>query len=429
MDKPKKILPTASTKNSTDTRVARRIKALNQVLSRASVGNFSTNIKLPAKEDEFTEVFVGVQVMLEVIREKIAEFEHLKQDLESKVAERTKALELLQSITAQAAGTATIREAYQWTLKLICAHMKWPVGHVYEVDSEFELPLRSTNIWHIDSGKSARFEVFRKFTEATHLKSGLGLPGNAYRRGRPMWMPDVTTNALFARPKAAKVSGVAAGFAFPVRADGEIVAILEFFTVENVAPEPVFMEMIATLGTQLGSSIDRIRAGTQIRASEEHLRTLTAAASDAIISANDRGCIMSWNHGAQKMFGYTEKEALDEPMQLLMPERFKQAHALGMKRVRKTGKSKLVGSTVELVGRRKDGTEFPIELSLSRWQTEEGTFFTGIIRNITERKRAEEKLRAYTAELEGLNQVMVGRELKMIALKEELAMLKRAKRN
>jgi len=307
--------------------------------------------------------------------------------------------------------------------------MKWPVGHVYEVDSEFELPLRSTNIWHIDSGKPARFEVFRRFTEETHLKSGTGLPGNAYRRGRPVWMSDVTTNTQFARPKAAKASGIGAGFAFPIRADGEIVAILEFFTSESISPEPVFLEMITSLGTQLGSSIDRIRAGTQIRASEEHLRTLTAAASDAIISANDRGCIMSWNRGAQKMFGYTEKEALEEPMQLLMPERFKHAHALGMKRVRKTGKSKLVGSTVELVGRRKDGTEFPIELSLSRWQTEEGTFFTGIIRNITERKKAEEKLRAYTAELEELNQVMVGRELKMIALKEELAMLKQSKRN
>lgn len=427
-----------------DSRLARRLRALNGVLSRAAVGDFSKDLRLPATEDELTEVFAGVQVMQEVIREKIADLERLNADLGRKVAERTRSLELLQAITEQANAAESIRAAYSKTLGVICQHMGWPLGHVYEVDPSAPLPLRSTTIWHVATPKpkrpspnrtrppkqtqvpkAQRFAAFRTFTEVTHQTSGSGLPGHVYQRGRPIWMADVTTDSRFARPKAAKASGLGAGFAFPVRAGRETIAILEFFSNETAEPDQDFLAMVDNLGTQLGAVIARKRAESIIRINEERLRALTGAANDAIISADDHGRIMSWNQGAVRMFGYSEREATGERMDLIMPKRFRRAHAKGIKRVRQTGRTKIVGSTVELVGLRKDGTEFSVELALSQWQTEQGKFFTGIIRDITERKKAEEKLKTYTAELERLNQAMVGRELKMVALKEELAALKR----
>src|SRR5438876_8057524 len=93
------------------------------------------------------------------------------------------------------------------------------------------------------------------------------------------------------------------------------------------------------------------------------------------------------------MFGYTHAEVLGKPLTLIMPERFRDAHQQGFKRHLESGEARVIGQTVELAGRRKDGSEFPLELSLASWGTSEGLFFTGIIRDITERKRAEEALR------------------------------------
>ena len=106
--------------------------------------------------------------------------------------------------------------------------------------------------------------------------------------------------------------------------------------------------------------------------------------------------MISWNRGAERIFGYTEAEVVGKPLSMLMPERFRPMHDAGIKRVVDGGvaASKLIGETVEVVGLRKDGREFPLELSLATWDTPNGRFFSGIIRDITERKKAEDKIRA-----------------------------------
>ncbi len=101
---------------------------------------------------------------------------------------------------------------------------------------------------------------------------------------------------------------------------------------------------------------------------------------------------MQWNHGAERLFGYAASEVLGESITLIMPERFKVAHEQGMKRYRQTREANVIGRTVELVGLRKDGTEFPFEMSLGTWETEKGLFFSSIIRDISERKQIEEQI-------------------------------------
>lgn len=137
-------------------------------------------------------------------------------------------------------------------------------------------------------------------------------------------------------------------------------------------------------------------------------RTKSAAivlsSQDAIVSADGNGIIISWNKGAQHIFGYEEAEVLGKPLQLLMPERYRDAHRQGMERLLSTGESRVVGKTVELHGLRKDGGEFPLELSLSTWMIGRRTFFSGIIRDTTERKQAEEDLRRLNARLVAVNE-------------------------
>jgi PAS domain S-box-containing protein len=126
--------------------------------------------------------------------------------------------------------------------------------------------------------------------------------------------------------------------------------------------------------------------------SEDRFRSLVESATDAIIVANGRGVIISWNRSASMLFGYSNEEAIGQPLTILMPERFRHAHEQGLARIASTGKGRIMGSVVELHGLKKDGTEFPIELSLATWRNTENTYYSGIIRDISERRKAEQAL-------------------------------------
>ncbi len=127
---------------------------------------------------------------------------------------------------------------------------------------------------------------------------------------------------------------------------------------------------------------------------DEPFRAVAETASDGIISADENGDIIYWNPAAEKIFGYSMAQARGRSLTLLMPERLRKAHQEGMKRVVAQGESRLLGKVVELTGLKKDGREFPLELSLSTWTTSERRGFTGIVRDITLRKQLERRMTA-----------------------------------
>ena len=147
---------------------------------------------------------------------------------------------------------------------------------------------------------------------------------------------------------------------------------------------------------------ERKVAEGSLRLSEERFRTLVQSARDAIVLADGAGNIISWNEGAQKIFGYQEQEILGKPLSLLMPKRYREAHGEGMSRFLTTGETRMIGkAALELQGLRKDGSEFPLELSLATWKTDKGVFFSGIIRDITERKRMEDQRQIISEIIQG----------------------------
>ncbi len=127
--------------------------------------------------------------------------------------------------------------------------------------------------------------------------------------------------------------------------------------------------------------------------SEERFRSLVDSATDAIIVADHRGIVLSWNRSASELFGYTDEEMTGQPLTLLMPSRYRQAHEQGLLRMESTGKGRMLGSVIEVHGLKKDGTEFPIELSLATWKSAGNSYYSGIIRDSSTRKKIEDALR------------------------------------
>jgi PAS domain S-box-containing protein len=136
---------------------------------------------------------------------------------------------------------------------------------------------------------------------------------------------------------------------------------------------------------------ERKRIETAIKESEAKFRSVAQSAKDAIITADRHGNIAFCNTAASKMFKYREDELIGQSVGILMPQRFREAHEKGISMVVATGKSRLIGEIIELFGITQEGREFPIELSLSTWKSGEDVFYTGIIRDITERKQHEKE--------------------------------------
>ncbi|MBL6928833.1 MAG: PAS domain S-box protein [Rhodospirillales bacterium] len=141
------------------------------------------------------------------------------------------------------------------------------------------------------------------------------------------------------------------------------------------------------------SETGRRHVQISLEESEEQFRAAAETANDAIISADDKGAIIYWNKAAERIFGFTKREIVGHPVTRLIPKSLRFRHTSGYQRASAEGELRLRGVATEVTARRKDGSDVPVELSLSHWQVSGQKYFTAIIRDITERRQSENSLR------------------------------------
>jgi PAS domain S-box-containing protein len=444
-----------------------------------------------------------------------------------RVEEQTKYLQLMERIAVACNEASHVDDAVKVCLDEVCGLTGWPVGHAYRRSEEDNGELISTKIWHLDD--PGKLQDFKQISEEIRFAPGIGLPGRVAQSGESAWIKDVTKDPNFPRAQQVEDIGLKSAFGFPIKVGNDVPAVLEFFTPEVDEPDKQFLDVMAHVGTQLGRNVERWQAENELRDREEQLRFtqyavdhspefctwirmddakpvyvndslcnalgytrdemlsltvpefdvdvpdwdeftknlkqhgsltfesrhrtkegrtfpvevaaryaefegvdygiafirdiserkqaeekviesakkyrgLLESAPDGLLIVNAKGEIEKVNQQLEKMTGYQAEELIGKPVEVLIPERFND-HKQQRENFIKNSRTRAMGEGAKLSVRRKDSSEFPVEIGLSSLNTEKGLLVSAFIRDITERKQAEAALMEAKDEAESASKI------------------------
>jgi PAS domain S-box-containing protein len=283
----------------------------------------------------------------------------------------------------------TLAEATPRILEAVGNSLDWQVGAIWEVDRPADT-LRCVATWR---APGAAAETFEALTRETAFPRGIGLPGRVWESGAPAWIPDVTLDGNFPRAEVASREGLHGAVAFPIVLGREILGVIEFLSNEVRDPQDDLVAMMGAIGNQVGQFIERKGAEEEVRESESRKSAMVEGAIDCIITVDHGGKIVEFNPAAERTFGYSRDEVLGKDMaELIIPPNLRDRHreAFGRAAESRDGRIVLL-RRLELTGMRADGTEFPVEVTVTRIESDGPPLFTAFLRDITERKRIEEE--------------------------------------
>lgn len=185
----------------------------------------------------------------------------------------------------------------------------------------------------------------------------------------------------------------------PIKANGKILGVINIYLDEGHKYEQREVDFLNSFADVLAGIIMRLRAEEAIFENEEKMRSVLQASKDGIISIDNEGNIILWNHGAKSIFGYTNEEINGESLLKIIPERYIKEHINEFQKNTVLHDYFATGKTFELTGLTKEGRELPVELSIGGWKSQGEIYFTCILRDITQRKESENALKRSIATL------------------------------
>jgi PAS domain S-box-containing protein len=297
------------------------------------------------------------------------------------------------TVTQVLAEAASLEEATPKLLQAVCECLVWDLGELWRIDRAAGV-LRCVEVWHKESIEAPQFEATSH--ERTFMP-GIGLPGRVWSSREPAYIPDVVQDSNFPRTPIAAREGLHAAFAFPILLGSEVIGVMDFFSREIRQPDQDLLDMMATIGSQIGQFIERKRAEEGLRRSEAYLAeaqrlSLTGSfgwklSSGELIWSKETFCILEYDHAT--------KPTLELVFTRVHPEDIA-----------------LVQQTIDRASR--DGTDLDFEhrllmpdgsikyVHVVAHGVRDGTDtieFVGAVSDVTEAKKAEEQIRQDEREL------------------------------
>lgn len=216
--------------------------------------------------------------------------------------------------------------------------------------------------------------------------------GRALQLNQPIIIGDARKDLRLRLPQFMRDQGVASSLAVVIPGRSAAFGVLgvdskalRIFNADDVH----FQESI---GNVLATAIARLHFEDELRDTAARLHGIVDTAIDGIITIDERGIVETMNPAAERIFGYSTAEVVGRNVSMLMPEPYHSEHDGYLERYRRTGERRIIGLGREVRGRRKDGSEFPMDLAVSAANVGGRRIFTGLVRDITERKRLEQEI-------------------------------------
>ncbi len=295
-------------------------------------------------------------------------------------------LEVQYGVARVLADAESVENSAEPLIRAIAEPLGWEVGHLWVVRGEKLEPVGSWMAAGVDVSE------FEEATRRLTVESGKGFAGQVWSGGRAIFLADAVASGNFIRAGAAAASGIRDGVAFPVVASQGCLAVIELFSREARKPEPEMLQVTTALGTLIGEFMQRVLGAEAVRQGEARKSAVLASSLDGVIVIDHGGFVTEFNPAAEHMFGHSAQKAIGtELAELVVPPEVRDAHRSALRRTVETGESTLLGRRVELTGMRADGTRFPVELAITRVAAADPPLFTGTVRDITQRKQAEQE--------------------------------------
>ena len=204
------------------------------------------------------------------------------------------------------------------------------------------------------------------------------------------------TNTVIGDPQVsdqdwARQEGMVAFAGHPLVVDDRVVGVMALFA--RHALSEAHLSAMASVADHIALGIERHRSADALGQSETRKAAVLDSVLDSIITMDADGVVLEFNAAAERTFGYTKAEAIGMPLaELIIPPRLRDAHTAGLARYLATGEGPLIGKLIEVTAARSDGSEIPVELAIVAVRSDKGPIFTGVLRDITARKRAIDEI-------------------------------------
>jgi PAS domain S-box-containing protein len=331
--------------------------------------------------------------------------------------EREKAEKLLSlqyTITRITSESRDIPTGISRILGTITHNYHWAFASYWEVDAEAQV-IRCRQVGPAsDPGLAA----FAKATQDLTLAQGIGLPGHVWQTGSSLSISDVDTDQHFPRRPVAAKAGLHGAFGFPIQSELKLIGVIEIFSRHHEPfVDPDLLYTLSLLGQLIGQFIQRQRDHETIAESEARLGDILRFAHDGVVFVDEALCIQLFNKSAEDIFGYRQEEVLGRPLDNLLPwlPANNPNPTIGKRATRQEpgceapaclawliehcsacphapDTDQRVGTTIQVRGRHKNGSMFPLEASISKISLKNQPAFTIFLRDITQRQKWEDTI-------------------------------------
>jgi PAS domain S-box-containing protein len=339
------------------------------------------------------------QAKLETINKGVEQIvQERTSELQSEIREREQVefqLTMQCEATRLLASSKTLLEAAPKLLRTLCGRADWDYSALWMVDTGAQV-MRCLDVFH---RPAINLEDFAQQSREVTFVKGIGTPGRVWASGQATWVSDVMNDYNFPRAALAAKCGLHTALVFPILIGGEVIGAFEFLSRELRQRDEVLLTMHNVSG-QVGLLVERNRADEAKRDSEARKTAIIESALDCIITIDNQNRIIEFNPSAERTFGRSRSAVIGKQLaDVIIPPTLCNPQSQGIAQYLAMGEARILGKRMEVTALRADGTEFPVELAITRVEADGGQAFTAFIHDITERKLAEAKVKAMHQEL------------------------------